>query len=658
MVGNTKKEKLYGSERESRRNALQLAKKLQASSVLGSGEYNYTADKLKANVWQTSQSRDFGGLGLDRAHTIGAVTQLNEHFRLGNDSGADVPPAAYRQSTTADDFTQKLLSKPDVQAEDRTVNWPDMAPQYRQGSNMGNTDYNNSFNQTSRSVSAPVYPKVKTAIMTLPLDPSRFHVQRGSEYKFGNDEKSKISEHQRAFGRVDDIEDFSGKLARGETGDVIKNMKALDRTGNVFRSGDYNDALGNKDSTTTNDFGPRTRPPGEVFSKGQRSAKSVRSDPGRTRATTDVPNLLVSYARDVTVPAVFSDADDTLKDQTSAHFRFGSCTDSLDSVYGKDFLLSSMAPRAAPPQAHTQDAGHMLQCDPDFSSAASSLKAADFMALPRPLNKMIDNNQGKKYVDHVNISLDKDRHIEDRQKSVAHLDYNKHPVNFHALPPFQARAAPYNYLHTDGALPYPGLAETSENSNNFSGVLMDGISALDRRRQKDDACRERAHFRKGTHFDIGYVPVEYTSESTHQFAGRKKTDRHVPPAGKREVRPESDFFHLSHSLNTQDLKHNDPYVVSTKEGLPARRNFRPSKGGNPFQTSVMKGDFNDLNRRSYTLAQVRMLEQDHKLATRMRENSHFFHTDNSGTDQFQSMSMHDFVKPDDMTGGRKFLAAR
>ncbi|KAK3802701.1 hypothetical protein RRG08_001964 [Elysia crispata] len=110
MTGVTDK-KLYGSERESRQQALQLAKKLQSSTVLGAGEYNYTYDKLRNDVWQSSCNRDFAGLPLDRHHTIAGVTQLDENFRLGNDSGKDVPRSWYNKSTTADDFTAKKISK-------------------------------------------------------------------------------------------------------------------------------------------------------------------------------------------------------------------------------------------------------------------------------------------------------------------------------------------------------------------------------------------------------------------------------------------------------------------------------------------------------------------------------------------------------------------
>ncbi|GFO13188.1 hypothetical protein PoB_003969300 [Plakobranchus ocellatus] len=83
---------------------------------------------------------------------------------------------------------KKMRAEPSVMAEDRTVHWPDMAPQYQTNRGMGESEYNNTFAQ-QRSVSAPAYPKVKTAVMTLPLDPARFHKQRGSEYQFGNDER-------------------------------------------------------------------------------------------------------------------------------------------------------------------------------------------------------------------------------------------------------------------------------------------------------------------------------------------------------------------------------------------------------------------------------------------------------------------------------------
>nr|KAG5699737.1 hypothetical protein BaRGS_022135 [Batillaria attramentaria] len=102
--------------------------------------------------------------------------------------------------------------------------------------------------------------------MKLPLDPTRFHVQRGSNFLFGSDEKSHLSEQQRAFGRVTDQEDLTHKLpTRDISSDVGKKMKDQDTKSNVFRSGDYNDIAGSMETTTIADFGPRTRHPGEVF---------------------------------------------------------------------------------------------------------------------------------------------------------------------------------------------------------------------------------------------------------------------------------------------------------------------------------------------------------------------------------------------------------
>ena len=61
---------------------------------------------------------------------------------------------------------------------------------------------------------------------------------------------------------------------------------------------------------------------------------------------------------------------------------------------------------------------------------------------------------------------------------------------------------------------------------------MQGLYALDRRRQKEDACKNRASNTKSTHFVVGYAPESFVPESTHQYAGRPKGDAHVAPAGE------------------------------------------------------------------------------------------------------------------------------
>ena len=61
--------------------------------------------------------------------------------------------------------------------------------------------------------------------------------------------------------------------------------------------------------------------------------------------------------------------------------------------------------------------------------------------------------------------------------------------------------------------------------------------------------------------------------------------------GKTETKPESEFEHLSHSGNTQDLKAADPHVTSTMEGLHARHLHEAPEGEQAFGTSVMKSDY-------------------------------------------------------------------
>ena len=62
-------------------------------------------------------------------------------------------------------------------------------------------------------------------------------------------------------------------------------------------------------------------------------------------------------------------------------------------------------------------------------------------------------------------------------------------------------------------------------------------------------------------------------------------------SGKTETKPESEFEHLSHSGNTQDLKAADPYVTSKMEGLHARHLHENPDGEEAFGTSVMKSDY-------------------------------------------------------------------
>ncbi|XP_070181641.1 uncharacterized protein [Littorina saxatilis] len=652
---------LYGASRTSRLQALQLRDTLQKSSVLQDGEYNLAK---RRQDWQTSFKADYLGQALDRSHTIAAISQVKHNFHMGNDSGKKVPGHTYTQSTTRDDYGKKDAPRIQILKEDRTVNWPDMAPHFMVDTNIGQSEYANTFMSQNRSSSAPAFPKVDTAKKKLPLDPVRFHHQRGSRFQFGSDERSHVSEQQRAFGRVNTQEDRTHKLPRDIKSDVGRMMKDADSKSNVFRSGDYDNIVGgNPDTTTVSDYGPRTRDPAQLFASHvlqQRMPNQTESVGGRSpkvRPTTDVTNELANYARCVTAPETLREAADGRIYQHNAHFKFGFDPHQKDSIYGKDYALAAMAHRSVPIQRPTPDAGQLFQNDPRFGGKAASLKSTDYIKPPPQVKSdILEKNLEKMSGNNIIMSFDMSRHTNDRQASLSHTDYVGPPPGYRPMAPMGERAVPYPFLETEPALPYPGLPRQSEAANNFAGALSSGMYALDRVRTRNDICRERLLDTKKTHFTVGYQDQDFSSLNSLTYMGKKKNDANMPPAGKVEPKSESDFFHLRHSSNTQDLIAADPYVTSKMEGLHACPLHELPDGEKAFGTSVMKSDYNPGKR--LTGDQVRTGEKYERLLAKPFSRSHFFHTDNSGRNNFVSTTMDDFIMPETMTGGRKMLAAK
>lgn len=75
-------------------------------------------------------------------------------------------------------------------------------------------------------------------------------------------------------------------------------------------------------------------------------------------------------------------------------------------------------------------------------------------------------------------------------------------------------------------------AITCCSQNNYSGVFAGGVHALDRRRSRNDLCRERTLDTKATHYVAGYNPPDYNSYNSVTFQGGEKSDDYVRPAGK------------------------------------------------------------------------------------------------------------------------------
>ncbi|XP_045165354.1 uncharacterized protein LOC123529189 [Mercenaria mercenaria] len=660
---------LYGPTRNLR--FQNIKDKLTKSHVLQDGEYNYTSNKLKSGIWNTSNSTDFSGAVLDPKSLQGTSSQLVHHFDMGNMSGKFLDKDFFRRSTTMTDFRKNKIQKPEVHGESREINWPDMAPRYLSDRRVGPSEYANTFIRNLRHRSAPNFPRVDTSKLQLPLDPAKFWRQRNTNFSLGSDNDGLISEQQRAFGRrsrafqPDDSE-------KNVASDINKSMKEMDKVSHVFRGGDYNDIVGDFVTVCNNDYGPRTVPPGEAALQillPHQKKKPVAGEEEDEEEENQVgpyanTNQLQKFAREITVPVVFKDAADGRSYQNNAHFHFGHDPESGHSVYAKDFLLSSMVDRAPPIVKPTPSAGKLLQNDPNQSMYGVSSNSIDFQNHKYEQYKnskgktALEMNLDRRDTDNVIFSFDLGRHTVDRQKSLNHSDY-KGPPREYRPPKMAERHDVYvDYLQTDDALPYPAPSkDTSEAAHNFTGMFTRGKSAGRRRRNRQKESKGRWKDGRSTHFVVGYAPFDFSSETQMKFKGDKKNDQEIPPAGKTEVAPPKKALHLTHSQNILDLKAADPFITNTRESLPARMNYRDPRPEQYNSTSVMKKDYGPIVTRSLSDAQLRVIDKYDTVTQKEISQSHLFHTDTSGRNNFQTTAMADFITPESMTG-RKFLAAR
>ncbi|KAH3852062.1 hypothetical protein DPMN_094557 [Dreissena polymorpha] len=612
------------------------------------------------------------GAVLDPSSVQGTTSQLVHHFDMGNMSGKFLEKDIFRKSTTIADFQGQTVAKPEIRGESRDINWPDMAPRYLSDRRVGPSEYTSSFIQNLRNRSAPNFPRVDTSKLKLPLDPAKFWRQRGTNFSLGTDNDGLISEQQRAFGRrsrafhVDDSE-------KNAASDVNKSLREMDKVSHVFRGGDYNNIVGNFLTTCNGDYGPRTQPPGEAavgksFKKKQRKRSKDGNENDGEEEEEEGPyaatNQLQKFARTTTVPQVFKDASEGRTYQEGAHFHFGTDPESAHSVYAKDFALSAMATRAPPIVIAPPSAGKLLQNDPNQSAYGVSSSSIDFQNhkyLPYTNSQgktALEMNLDRRDTDSVIFSFDLDRHKLDRQTSLAASDY-KQPPAWYRPPKLGARHDVYvDYLQTDDALPYPAPPkDKSEATHNFAGMSAEGPTASNRRSARRREMKGRLADGRSTHFVVGYTPSDFDSETKMKYRGEPVNDGDLPPAGKTEKVPKKKMYHLTHSENILDLKAADPHVTNTRESLPARMSYAEPLAEQYNTTSVMKKDYGPIVSRSLTDAQLKVIEKYDKVTKKDISQSHFFHTDTSGRNNFKTTAMDDFISPESMTG-RKILAAR
>ncbi|KAL5007999.1 hypothetical protein ScPMuIL_013580 [Solemya velum] len=572
--------------------------------------------------------------------------QLGHHFELGNASGADVPTQVYRQSTTMVDYPLQKMERVEANMQDRTVNWPDMAPRYMAGNKTWESEYMNTFAPQSMSNPRPLYPKVDTSKLKLPLDAEKFWHQRGTNMQLGSHSGKSTSEHHRAY----DARALGGKRygsGSWEAG-VTRGLKEQSKVSHVFRGGDYDNIVGAFETTCNEAYGPRAMARGDQLVD--------------TRGVDDrcPDSALTLHARQTIVPGTMQDARDGLKYQTKAHFELGTDTGKLSSIYSKDFHISPLKSAGLPVRHGAQPVAEVLQNDPAYAPFGRSCTSTEFSG-KTDLSKLDPNEETVQRIlrrghkNSVVFSDDNSRHIVDRQQSLCHTDYQAPPPT-KPREPLPRHGVDFDYLTPNDALPFPPSDhKESEAKNNYSDTFMKPSQSLGRRRLQMSQCRERMMDGKSAHFISGYWSRNYGTEMRSSYTGRPTSDQGTPTAGIMTV-PNTKFPHFYISQNTQDLRAADPHVPSKHESLMAREAHEARPNISAYTSTVTSSDFNPLKKREFTSDDVRMIDSCEKRGQKPIALSHYFHTDNSGSNQYQSTQMNDYMKPEIVTG-RKLLSA-
>lgn len=717
LFDEIRRKELYGPGRN--QYAEQLRKTLNKSHVLQAGEYNYSQKSLGEGVWKTTHSSDFSkGLAKqveakqEPTDKTGKpkvkIQQLDTHFKLGNESGLDVPTKTYQISATQDDFDPKNADRPNVLGADPTVNWPDMAPQYRLDRNIGSTDYRDTYTQKGlldnhRGRHDPMFPRINTCKVHLPV--SKSDKKAEVNVVLGSDGQCYETETGRAYSRsapaggrilslaeeaqheIDVKEDLRQRMAQAR--EVTHMMREMDRKSHVFRRGDYNNAKQESGSIFNLDYGKsgktgitgRLSAPAYVATKRSRKKLATENasddeeeinvqDPDIPKDDGLFPKIpkLINFCLETAVPEKVAAGEVGRKDNLKAHFQFGTDDEKKGSVYYKDFTNAASKTVQKPTIVSAPVDSEVLQNDPDqgqgLKKSTTSIefgsKTFDMAVRANThLEHAAVKNMARRHGNNIILSYDQNRHKDDRQASLSHTSYTGPPESFKAMEANKAPIPTYNYLETDVALPHPvDKDKKSEAKTQFRGYMMDGAYSKERRKQKDEQTKSRLDHGRSTHFIFGYDGPNYQSEQKSKYLGNPKNDDSVPPAGKIETIPDFKINHHNISENTQDMRAN-PYRVSIMESLEARHRAvsRALPALAPHQASTMMNDYQTLKQRMFTPAQEVVLTQNDKLDAKPIANSHLFHTDTSGNSNLETTTMADFIKPVTMSG-RKYLAAR
>lgn len=651
---------LYGPHRNTGANKLQRA--LRKTYIFQDGEYNYTSKRLSKDVWQTSSGRDFSFGIIEGLNTLPTVeNQLESHFEI-HQSDPDFPVSTIQAQTTCGDYDKKISVRPYVFTEDKTVNWTDMSPRFTSRHHLGGTEYDFAYIMSHNYIPRrPRFPKINTCRMKLPPDASRFWVQRGTNFDLGSEKICSKSEQHSSFGETH--KQRSDWLYRNDEDHLLNvSMRDQERSSYVMRDGDYNSILGDFDSTSYNEYGPRTLPHWILPRVPTFNAESKRikrryrrrrkkdalipeedseeecenEDRSEDFSGREKTNELVKYARECTCPDIMSAGKNVEYDQKETHFQFGEDCNRPESMYDKDYVV---AMHRTPQFYVTPSAGNLLQFDEDYSQLPVTSHCSDFSNIVTssvPDKTSAQKNMDQQFCDNVRSSCNQgNSSTVDYQLSLSHEDYiplsRSRTTNFK----LHHNSTPASFLDTDGVLPHPvAKVNISEAASKFSGTFNDGNINADDLRARKCQCRSRVNDRMA-HFVMGSVPEVTQSETRTQFDGKPCDENETLSAGKTEIIPPFTFTHLNVSENTEDL-----------DGK-----------GQKFPNTIMKCDYVPLEERGFSNSQEVINDKFDVLMMQPIAKSHLFHHDINNEKHLISTTMNDFTEPALMTG-RKLLAAR
>ena len=130
-----------------------------------------------------------------------------------------------------------LVLQTEVLKEDRTVNWPDMAPLPGLDRRIGMSEYNEGYLGRSLPHNQPLYPRINTTKVKVPV---RSQVANRVNVSLGSDDKSFLSETRRSFTAPTGNDQVLGEMLTRASG-IMEDMLKKTRNSNIFRRGDYND---------------------------------------------------------------------------------------------------------------------------------------------------------------------------------------------------------------------------------------------------------------------------------------------------------------------------------------------------------------------------------------------------------------------------------